>query len=189
MTNSNTPQENPFNGFMKVLLIVTTVSFFIALFSMFSSCASKAPTNTHTIERIVEHKTDSVKFLQVNQGIMDSLFLKIAKVRTAKPECDSITQVAVNQILRQLNSRKKSGDNEMGIYFDELKNQIIAWQKIVQTQNEKTSVNKQATTVNAEREIVQVPVKFIPFWAKALAVVGGITIVYLGYRISRVWVG
>ena len=155
---------------------------------MFTGCAPKPPTNSHTIERIVEHKTDSVKFLQVNQGIMDSLFLKIAKVETAKPECDSITRATVNQILRQLNSRKKSGDNEMGIYFDELKNQIIAWQKLAQTQNENTSVDKEKIYIKGDRETVKIPVKFIPFWAKALAVVGGITIIYIGYRISRIWV-
>jgi hypothetical protein len=129
---TNLPHENPFKLFLK---IAVTLIACLAIVVLLFGCASKPIENTHTIERIIEHKSDSVSSTQVNKAILDSLIIQIAKVKTAKPECDSITQATLDQVLRQLNSRKKSGDNEAGIYFDELKNQLVIWQKINETLN------------------------------------------------------
>lgn len=181
----NTEHQNPFKTFFQTLCILLVV---FALSLLFKSCATKPIESTHTIERIIEHHTDSVKTTAINKAIIDSLIIQIAKVKTAKPECDSITQATIDQLLKQLNSRKKSGDNEVGIYYDDLKKAIITWNKIAQTQSVNTAVNNQNITANTEKEIVKVPVKYIPLWVKILAWIGFGFLVYAVWRIARIFI-
>lgn len=181
----NTEHRNFFKTFLQ------SFSFLIALFALsllFKSCATKPIESTHTIERIIEHHTDSVKTTAINKAIIDSLIIQIAKVKTAKPECDSITQATIDQLLKQLNSRKKSGDNEVGIYYDDLKKAIITWNKIGETQSENTTTNKQDSVSNEEKEIVKIPVKYIPLWVKILAWIGFGFLVYAVWRIARIFI-
>lgn len=183
--NPNYQSENPLKTFLKTLLVLGLV-FMLTL--LMNGCASKPLEKTHTIEHVVTYRTDSLKVTVVNQAVLDSLFVQFSKVKTLKPECDSIAQLAFDQILVQLNSKKKSGQNEMGIYYDTIKKMIVGWQKMAQTQNEKTTSNKTTNAVNLEKEKVQVPVKYIPFWVKILAILGGITLGVLVWRVAKVWV-
>lgn len=173
---------------LRAYLIVNFIFFLLIILCLtFGSCKSKPIGSVHNIESSKETTTDSVKTTEVNKAILDSLFIQIAKVKTAKPECDSITQATLDQILRQLNTRKKSGDNEAGIYYDELKKSIVAWQKIAETKNEKTAVNKTTKASITEKENIQVPVKYIPSWVKYLAYLGVAFILFLAWRFSRIW--
>jgi hypothetical protein len=184
MTTNNL-QENPFKIFLKVF--VTFITCFAIAILLFG-CASKPIESTHTIERIIEHKTDSVKTTQVNAAILDSLVIKIAKVKTSKPECDSITQATLDQVLKQLNSYKKSGSNEAKIYYDDLLKQIVVLLKQAETKTENTATKKTDKDIGKEKEIVKVPVKYIPWWVKWLAYLGAVTLLYIAYRISRIWI-
>ena len=181
----NTQCQNPFKTFFQTLCILFVL---FALSLLFKSCATKPIESTHTIERIIEHHTDSVKTTTINKAIIDSLIIQIAKVKTAKPECDSVTQATIDQLLKQLNSRKKSGDNEVGIYYDDLKKAIITWNKIGETQSKNTATNKQDSVANAEKEIVKVPVKYIPLWVSILAWIGFGFLVYAVWRIARIFI-
>ncbi|WP_158728639.1 hypothetical protein [Flavobacterium sp. I-STPA6A] len=181
--NTNNLQENPIKLLLKIFV---TLIACLAIGFLLHGCASKPIENTHTIERIIEHKTDSVKTTQVNAAILDSLVIKIAKVKTAKPECDSITQATLEQVLKQLNSYKKSGSNEAKIYYDDLLKQVVVLLKQAETKSENTASKKIAKDIAKEKEIVKIPVKYIPWWAKILAFLGGITVVYLSYRIARI---
>lgn len=181
------PNPNDYTKlFLKVILFATILSLTI---TMIFGCVSKKPIESlHTIERIIEHKTDSSKITQVNKAIIDSLIIAIAKVKTAKPECDSITQATLDNVLAQLNSRKKSGDNEAGIYYDKLKKQIVLWQKLAETKTETTATNKQNNNSQIEKKVVLVPVKYIPLWVKILAWIGGLTLVFIAWRIARIFI-
>jgi uncharacterized FlaG/YvyC family protein len=181
---TNYPHQNPFNLFIKVLLICAS---FFAFVMFLHGCASKPVQNTHTIERIIEHRTDSVKTTQVNAAILDSLIIQVAKVKTAKPECDSITQATLDQVLKQLNTSKKSGYNEAKIYYDDLLKQIIVSLKQAETKTENTATKKIDTDNSKDKEIVKVEVKYIPWWVKCLAYWGFATLLYVAWRISRIW--
>lgn len=185
MTATN-PNENPlslFKLFMKVILII--VSAFIFVMSVFG-CASKPIENTHTIERIIEHRTDSVKTTQVNAAILDSLIIQIAKVKTAKPECDSITQATLDQVLKQLNTSKKSGNNEAKIYYDDFLKELVIILKQAETKTENTATIKKDTATSKDKEIVKVPVKYIPWWVKCLAYWGAVCLLYLAWKIYSI---
>jgi hypothetical protein len=181
---TNLPQENPFKLFLKVLLFIAFFAFAMFLYG----CASKPIQNTHTIERIIEHRTDSVKTTKVNAAILDSLIIQIAKVKTAKPECDSITQATLDQVLKQLNTSKKSGYNEAKIYYDELLKQITVILKQAETKTVNTATKKTDTDTSKNKEIVKVEVKYIPWWVKCLAYCGFACLLYVAWRISRIWI-
>lgn len=182
---TNYPHHNPFTQLFKLIIISITLVF---LFTMINGCASKQTQSTHTIERIIEHRMDSVKTTQINAAIVDSLVIKIAKVKTAKPECDSITQATLDQVLKQLNTSKKSGYNEAKIYYDDILHQIILILKQGETKTEHTHTKIADTDTSRAREIIKIPVKYIPWWVKYLAYLGAATLLYLAYKISRIWI-
>ncbi len=184
---TNTPHENPFKLFKLFLKVITIILIISALIASLHGCAPKPRENTHTIERIVEHGTDSVNNTKISKAILDSLVIQLAKVKTAKPDCDSITQATLNQVLSQLNSRKKSGDNEAGIKYDEKLKQIIAWLKTAESKTEKVYINRYFNITKKEKQIVKVPVKYTPWWVKSLAFIGFLTLLWIGWRISSIW--
>jgi hypothetical protein len=183
--NPNYQSKNPLKTFLQTLLVLALV-FMLTL--LMNGCASKPLEKTHTIERVVTYKADSLKVTVVNQAVLDSLFIQVSKVKTLKPECDSITQITLDQLLVQLNSKKKSGENAMGIYYDTIKKMIVGWQKMAETQNEKLVSNKTANTIAIEKESIEVPVKYIPFWVNILAVLGGISLGVVVWRVAKIWV-
>lgn len=182
---TNLDHKDPFKEFLRILVILLiSFSFVCTLFC----CSSKKTIPTRTIERIIEHKTDSVKTTEINRAILDSLIVKVAKVKTAKPECDSITQATLDQVLRQLNSYKKSGNNQASVRYDEALKQIVVLLKQAETKSQITSVNSQEKEKEKEVEPLVIREKYIPKWVKILAFIGGLAIVFLGWRIGRIFI-
>lgn len=182
---TNLDQKDPFKEFLRILVILL-LSF--SLGCILFCCSSKKTNPTHTIERIVEHKTDSIKTTEINRAILDSLIVKVTKVKTAKPECDSITQATLDQVLRQLNSYKKSGSNEASVRYDETLKQIVVLLKQAETKSQITSVNKLEKEKEKEVEPIVIREKYIPKWVKILAFMGGLAILFLGWRIGRIFI-
>ncbi|MCV9929047.1 hypothetical protein OIU83_15385 [Flavobacterium sp. LS1R49] len=177
--------KNPTKLFLKVLLFTL---FYLALCIVLHSCKAKPMENSHTTQTVIASTKDSVKTTVISGAINDTLKIQLPKVQTAKPECDSITKAELQRVLQLLNSHKKSGDNEAGIYYDSLKNQIVAWQKIAQTKNENTTTNKKYIYLKGDNLIKYVPVKYIPLWVKILASIGFATLLFVCYRISRIFI-
>lgn len=184
MTVNNNPEQEQMRIFFKTISIALLAILFCFLFNR---CAPKPLQNTKEVTQISVIKKDSSKITTMNKAILDSLFIEVKKVKTAKPECDSIAQANLDQILKQLNSRKKSGDNEAGIYYDELKKMIVAWQKVGQTQSEQVKTNSRERNNINEKEKIEIPVKYIPAWIRYLSYLGIAFIVFLVWRFSKIW--
>ena len=182
---TNLDDKDPFKEFLRVL-VVLLISLLFAFTLL--GCSSKKTIPTRTIERIVEHKTDSVKTTEISQAILDSLIVKVAKVKTAKPECDSITQATLDQVLRQLNSYKKSGSNEASVRYDEALGQIVVLLKQAQTKSQIIATNKLEKEKEKEVKPIIIKEKYIPQWVKILAFIGGLAILFLGWRIGRIFI-
>lgn len=184
MSTSTNP-ENPLKLFLKVILFI---AFYFAICIALQGCKAKPMENNHTVETVIASKKDSIKTTVISGAINDTLRIQLPKVQTAKPECDSITKAELQRVLQLLDSRKKSGDNETGIYYDSLRNQIVAWQKIAQTKNVNTATNKEYIYLKGDKQIKYVQVKYIPLWVKILASIGFATILFICYRISRIFI-
>jgi len=151
------------------------------------SCEAKKTENTHTIEKIIERQKDSVSTKEISQAITDSLFFKISKIKSTNPACDSLINIEIKKMLQQIATSKKSGANELGFYYDSIKNQLVAYGKINASLNEKIAVLKTATNSNKSVEIKNVPIKYIPKWVKILAWLGGLFMLFLLWRFYRIF--
>lgn len=154
-----------------MLLILLLASFFVV------SCkAKKQPETTHTIERIIEMRNDTISQKEISKAITDSLFLKIQEIKSSKPECDSIINAEIKKLLQQIASKKQSGDNQLGFYYDELNNMLVAYGSISESINEKLKILESLKDKEKDKKVVEIPVEYIPKWVKYLAWIGGIFI-------------
>lgn len=127
-----------------------------------------------------------------NQAIIDSLKISIGEIKTSKPECDSITQAAIKELLNRLNTKKISGNNSFGAYYDTLKNEIVMYANIAATQNEK--IKELEWKLSRKEQITNEtkPLKYIPKEVKVLAFFGLLLLLYFLYTILKpliLWVG
>lgn len=161
---------------------------------LLTGCKSSQPVATSNSENIkkeiLENRTE--KEVIKNQAIIDSLKILIGQIKTSRPECDSIANAEIKKLLSRLNNKKTSGNNSYGIYFDELKNELVSYAQIAETQNEKIIEleNKLFAEINKKSE--SKPVKYIPKEVRVLALFGSLTLLYILYRILKpiiLWVG
>jgi hypothetical protein len=161
--------------------------FLLFLFVSLVSCKSRQIANTHTIERITEVKKDSTSVKEISKAINDSLFLKIAAIKSAKPECDSLINIEIKNLLKRIESHKKSGDNALGFYFDELNNMLVAYGSMQETMNERVNTLSAKNNSKKDLEVKPIQVKYTPKWIKILAILGGLFLLFLGWRFYRIF--
>jgi hypothetical protein len=169
------------NRFQSIIII-------LAFGFLVIGCGSQKPivstqskeTNSNTV---ISTNNETIKSL----AILDSLKIAIDKVNTTRPECDSLTNDKIEEILSKINTKKASGENGYGFYFDKLKRELVAYAKIGETKNEKTQNNYITQKTVIQKETLKVPVKYVPKWLTYLAWLGGILLVYNIYKFI-VWV-
>ncbi len=155
------------------------------LFSITISCGRKPMQSTHTIERIIERQKDSIVNKEISKAIIDSLFVKIGQVKTAKPDCDSIANAEIQKLLRQIATLKKSGNNELGFYYDERNKMLVAYGKLDQSIKELRKLTETNNTNTNDKEKTEIPVQYIPTWVKWLAVFGCISLLVFLVQLSK----
>jgi biopolymer transport protein ExbD len=161
--------------FFTLLMIFLVSSIFLI------SCKAKQlPPNTNT--EIVKQKDSSshVQITDNSKAIIDSLFLVIGQIKTAKPECDSVAQLAVENFIKTLNTSKQSGDNGYKIKYNELLKRMELIIKVGATKNEVTTDFKGKEVfkyfkITPPPVIVKAP---LPKWQLYLMIIGIGTILY-----------
>lgn len=166
--------------FFSLLIIL----FFSSLFLV--SCKAKKPLETKTEATTINH--DSINKSRVitrNAQIIDSLKIVIGRIYTDKKECDSICQIAVDRLLSQLNTKKKSGENSFGAYYDSKDKSLNFNAQIGATKSDSTSVTKiiyRTKTIYSHQDIpVHLP---LPKWQLLLMIIGGGTIVFFILKLT-----
>lgn len=161
---------------------------------LLTGCKSSQPVATNSIENIKKEFIQSNKEKETikNQAINDSLKKPIPNITTSKPDCDSIANAKFKEYLKGLNFKKTSGNNSFGIYFDELKNELVAYANIAETQNQKITDLETKILEEKQKNQQVKPVKYIPEHIQKLAAIGVLALLYLLYRILKpfiLWVG
>lgn len=168
---------------MKKAFIYILSVFIILLFSslFLVSCKAKQPLQETKETATVNH--DSIfqsRVITRNKAIIDSLKIVIGKVKTAKPECDSVCQIAIDRLLSQLNSKKTSGSNSVETNYNPKDNSLNINTKVGET---KSDIQKQYYKITSTKTIYShrdIPVdKPLPKWQLFLMITGAITIGYL----------
>lgn len=139
-----------------------------------------------------EYKRDSIvivkeKFVDRNLAINDSIFKVLGDIKTAKPECDSITKEYLENYLRNLETHKTSGDNSYGFKYDELKKMLVFYINLAETKNEKEVDSKLKVSEDNKDNFKTIVVEVIPKYIKVLAWFGVAFILFLLYRFSLIF--
>ena len=105
--------------------------FVFLLVLLLCSCKSQKPIENKTDQKHFKFQFDSsvVKVIQTPDS-NDSLFVSIPSIKLAKPECDSICQAKIDEILKGINTKKTNGKNASGFYYDKYKNIIVAFNNL-----------------------------------------------------------
>ena len=163
------------------------IILFICLSVVVVGCKAKPIISTNnketekTSEIIKEKTTDN------NLAVIDSLKILIQRVKTSKPECDSITNAKIDELLLQINSKKISGENSFGVYYDKLKKELIAYANLGATKTEITSNHNYKTETLKEISVKEIPVKYIPKWIQILAYIGAGAIVFGVFKLVKIF--
>lgn len=139
-----------------------------------SGCGSKKIVNqTSEKEKTTVAKTDSIKIIERNKAIIDSLKLKIAQSATGDKKFDDAVNKAVSEILSKLNTSKSSGDNSYSLFYDDVMKELQAVMNIAPTENSTVINNATVHTKEIIKDTKEVPVKFIPQIVLVASIFGG----------------
>lgn len=132
---------------------------FLTVIAVCTSCKSVQTPVVETLKTVEKNNlTDTTKILvNRNKAIVDSLKIVIGKYKTAKPDCDSITNAAITDVLSRINSNKSSGDNRLGFYYDKLNQTLVAYGQIAETLESiksSKSVQKEYYNINHTKPII-----------------------------------
>lgn len=151
---------------------VSKSKFFAVLLAalFFASCGKKNLVST-------EVKKDSSTVVDVEKIILkekldrslainDSFFKNIPQVKTGATnvkDCDSLCNVKISQALRDLNTKKSSGNNSYSLYWDEVKRNVVLAVKIDETVSQyKDSISikdKRIHELESSIKTIEIPVE------------------------------
>lgn len=162
----------------KILLLLLLFVWILGL------VGCKAKQETQRTEKEIVIQNDTV-FITQNQRVVDTLFVKIPEIISQKPECDSIANAEIQKLLKQLQTKKKSGSNEYGFYYDQYKKQLVAYAKLDSTFSvyKSNRIEKQHNTT--EVKTIYRTEKYVPFWIKILAGIGALALIYVVWKLKK----
>lgn len=132
----------------------------ILLFALLFSCKSRQPILQNAIkDTLLIHDAVVVNHNKtINSALVDSINFFISKIKTQKPECDSITQAAIDNLLQNINQQRQSGDNGYSLKYDELNRKLQLLISIGATKNQSTDSVKTKTVVKTQTKTVEIAV-------------------------------
>ncbi len=169
--------------FLKIILWLSVAVFYA---SIFGACSKKVLLQNKSTE--ISKSSDSVKIIEatvINNKVRDSIFRKIGLIQTSDPNCDSITKAYVEYVLSSMETKKTSGDNSYGFYYDKYRKMFVAYANLAETVSKSRNLEHKSNTQTTITLAKEVPVKWMPWYVIALAGIGGAAVFYLGYSIIK----
>lgn len=174
---------------IKMFILGAVVGTF--LFLIYGCGTKKVVTNSIVKDNSLISKNDSIRIVERNKKIVDSLRQKITQSNTGDKAFDDAVNKAVSDILSKLNTSKSSGDNSYSLYYDDKLKELIASMNIGATENTKIINNKAIHTKEIIKDTKEIPVRFIPQYVLAASIFGGCCAIalisFLVYRIYRIF--
>jgi hypothetical protein len=126
----------------KIQALFLWFGFLLIMFAMscLTSCSPTKPLADTKTEITKWEKTSDKS--ETNLAINDSLKLWIGKIKTARPECDSVTQIEIDRVLSQLSRYIQSGNNSYKLNYDLHKKVLSIIAKIGATTNREIKIEK-----------------------------------------------
>ena len=86
-------------------------------------CACRSKNLTTSISTSTHQQIDTL-VVERTLPLTDTLYITVPEIRTIQPQCDSICNHQIKQLLQRLNTTKKAGNNQYGVYYDAYRNRI-----------------------------------------------------------------
>lgn len=134
-----------------------------------------AQQSTSTFQKIKD-----TLYIERSNPVHDTLYITVPTIRTIRPECDSLCQQELQRTLAQLATAKQAGANSYGVYYDRYRQQLVLYQNLKEQYDTYRSHQEQMQTSLFKLQ----PVPYIPTWAKVLAGIGVLVIIYICYKIT-----
>lgn len=133
-------------------------------------------------------KVDTLQYYRIierNNAINDSLKIVIGNISTGRKECDSVCQIAIDNLLSQLNTKKTSGSNSSSVAYDKAKKELNVNTSVGETESDSINYKQiifRTKTVYSHRDV---PVdKPLRNWQKFLMILGAATLGILIYKLT-----
>lgn len=139
---------------------------------MFIGCARKPVKTTEFIEKkdsVVKNETAKT---ETSKAISDIVYIPIPVIKTIKPECDSITQAALDDALAKLAYQKQSGNNRFELLYDKPNKLLTARANIGETSSTTIAKTDLQKSSDNKDKLTEVPVLFTPWYMKYPAYFG-----------------
>lgn len=115
---------------------IPIILWFVAILAVLTmvSCKSSKVTNEVHKEIVKDSIRENINVKEqkeISKEINDSIVKPIPEIKTGDKNCDSICNLRVNEMLKQIEFYKRSGDNNYKIVYDENKRllTIVAYMK------------------------------------------------------------
>ncbi|MFN3941485.1 MAG: hypothetical protein ACK4K1_02470 [Flavobacterium sp.] len=149
----------------------------LAILFLMVSCGSKKQLlEQKTFQKSLDSvKTEKQTSKEISKEIIDSILKKIPTVNTSDKKYDSLCNLEIDRILKQLEFFKKSGSNEYKILYDQLKRQLTITGKLQESVNEISSEKINQTNLREIENRVEIPVhKPLERWQIILMTIGAV---------------
>ncbi len=127
---------------------------------LWMSCAPKKSLPSVDQTDITIKNRELYNEVDRNKAIVDSLMIYIGRIKTGRPECDSVCQETVNKLLSQLNTKKSSGDNSYGIFYDKYNQMLTMYANLAETVNQKSELKENNDHYFLKTTKIPVPANF-----------------------------
>lgn len=164
--------------------------FFLIMF-IATSCKTQLPINSS--DKVSDKIHDTVKiYVNVDhtQAIHDTTKIATPKFSTGNANCDSVCNLRYTQWLKSLNTKKSSGKNNEGLYYDSIQHMLIQFANIGAKNDSLTKIIKTHTENNSEQKVIKIPVKVPLSNFQNFLIYSGVSlwlvlIVYVGWKFNR----
>lgn len=153
-----------------------TFLLFILFLVLIISCRTHKVAQQSTS---IFQATKDTTYIERTPPVHDTLYITVPSIRTTRPECDSLCQQQLQNTLAQLATAKKAGANSYGVYYDKYRQQLVMYQNLKEQYNTYRSHQEKMQTSLFKLQ----PVPYVPSWAKILAGIGVLVIIYICYKI------
>ncbi len=161
--------------------------FLFGLICLYCSC--KSPKVITKSETVTAHDTVRIHTnseSQVNRQVSDSLNFYIAKIKTVKPECDSVTQSAIDKLLESFNVSKTSGENSYKFEYDQALRQLRLVIKMAETKNSLKDSVASKTLVLKTNTKTEIPVRLpLRWWERMFIVFGLVGLLFASIKLLK----
>lgn len=156
--------------------------YLLLLFLSVLSCRSIQEVQHEKHHHFLQ-KTDTI-FIEKTRALSDTLFIQVPVIQTIDKKCDTLCQEEMQRLLAKLHTKSHQQGTQKGIYYDALKKQLVLYTQLQEEFSLYKSQHTNNLQVSDKQKIKEVPVSYVPLWAKIFSGIGAIALIYAIIRLS-----